>query len=437
MANKSAPNAGAMDAAPWLPNLARLQLTECGTPGDGSGESGNKNDKQPPTLAPPLRAANAEKSWLEELPRDIAERIGELVAKVDCRDIGNYCAAFANLRDVCKTDNFWRGLCELRGWDQPVLSIQAINALIEEMPEESQETLLTDRDSLPHKVIFVLRCILLPTPYLKPDANLVVCYHQQFNLRRQADVPPGFDYAYDTKNRTLVMLDKPRVHRDDVMLPSPEQLAMSLEECGDGSAYSYYPIETLVLPMRCGLPSNKIPDNFVNEIERDFVTISHNLLHTERSTNLKAVRHLEGIEEIGEGAFRGQDQLDLSLPESLRIIESAAFMDCRSLTLRPEDSTQPDPGPQLPRNLTFLGQAAFLSCESLRQLTLPASLKFIGLNVFLRCHRDLVVTFEKSVGFLKCAAAKLFDPDHPMVAVAVAAQVDMIAQDLVVLPNAP
>ena len=411
-----------MDAAPWLPNLARLQLTECGTPGDGGAPSAGRGlGGDPPKAARPNAGEDAPRG-LQTLPIEITTMIAAIGTDYDCRDIVKYFSTLRNLREEFKSDIFWEDLCQSRGFLKPGLSDRALNALILQMPAASQNQLRNELDPpavkgvkpppLRHKVLFVVRCILLPTPYLERDADLVVCpkpYDVPYGAK--ANTATEFDYAYDKKNRMLVLLDK---QREWVRLPWPNQLALAIEDFGDGSRNEHYCIETLVLPMRSGMPFNTIPADFFNEDKR----FQHS--NGESDACLKAVRHLKNIDFIGARAFQSQHQLDLTLPPSLKTIGDAAFQGCTNLTLYPDEPIELDsseqPSEQLPDQLRTIGYAAFADCAALRTLTLPASLEGIGDDVFSNCHRSLEVTFKKSIGLNDCPPAWLFDEGHPMIA---------------------
>lgn len=89
-----------------------------------------------------------------------------------------------------------------------------------------------------------------------------------------------------------------------------------------------------------------------------------------------------GLEEIGHRAFNQFWQLGrLSLPRSLRTIESYAFQGCWQ--------TQ-DMNLLLPEGLQHIGQCAFNDCPQLHSVTVPASVTEIGPDAF-HCAEDFVL----------------------------------------------
>lgn len=113
----------------------------------------------------------------------------------------------------------------------------------------------------------------------------------------------------------------------------------------------------------------------------------------------------EGIEIIGEGAFKECDTLEsLYFPESLRVIKDEAFEECTELKgiLR------------FPSNLVEIGYAAFLGCTGLEGVEFPGSLEIIGDAAFFECSSlKGMVRIPKSVShvgknaFWGCDSAEL------------------------------
>ena len=79
----------------------------------------------------------------------------------------------------------------------------------------------------------------------------------------------------------------------------------------------------------------------------------------------------EGVQAIGDCAFSGCDFTSVMLPNSLRIIGSNAFADCKLLNMVDADS------PEL-----FLGRDAFRFCYSLESVRLPQNVTFGSNTVF-------------------------------------------------------
>lgn len=91
-----------------------------------------------------------------------------------------------------------------------------------------------------------------------------------------------------------------------------------------------------------------------------------------RQTN---IGELAGLRTIGEGALAGCSSLaQISLPPSLRVIESLAFDGMSSLSSL-----------ELPQALTTIGDYAFRGCSSLGALVLPDAVTTLGLSPFYGC----------------------------------------------------
>ncbi|MDE7204025.1 MAG: leucine-rich repeat domain-containing protein, partial [Lachnospiraceae bacterium] len=83
----------------------------------------------------------------------------------------------------------------------------------------------------------------------------------------------------------------------------------------------------------------------------------------------------EGIQTIGEGAFKGCVSLKkVVLPSGLDCIMGDAFKGCRKL----EEVVIPD-------GVSYIGRYAFHRCHALRQAILPPSVKELGECAFLYC----------------------------------------------------
>lgn len=82
-----------------------------------------------------------------------------------------------------------------------------------------------------------------------------------------------------------------------------------------------------------------------------------------------------GVVSIGVGSFSDCTKLsEVSLPDTIRTIESAAFSNCTSLS-----------AVVIPEGVTDLGIKVFWYCTSLAQVSLPASLTSIGVGAFAWC----------------------------------------------------
>ena len=78
------------------------------------------------------------------------------------------------------------------------------------------------------------------------------------------------------------------------------------------------------------------------------------------------------VTEIGFAAFLGRAEFtEITLPESLKVINRLAFCQCSSLTTI-----------NIPGNVETIGDNAFADCTSLEEIIIPASVKTIGMQAF-------------------------------------------------------
>ena len=77
----------------------------------------------------------------------------------------------------------------------------------------------------------------------------------------------------------------------------------------------------------------------------------------------------------------------VSLPPSLKTIESYAFIDCKDLA-----------NVVLPNRLETIGQYAFTNCKSLTVISIPESVKSIATNAFSGCNNlnDIYVSWSEA-----------------------------------------
>ena len=92
------------------------------------------------------------------------------------------------------------------------------------------------------------------------------------------------------------------------------------------------------------------------------------------------------VTSIGESAFLNNAFTAIQLPETLKIIGSSAFKNCRKL----EKIT-------LPNNTANIGNAAFLNCSALHLVSVPDSVASVGKNVFFY-NDDITVEIRKNSG---------------------------------------
>ncbi|WP_024862243.1 leucine-rich repeat protein [Ruminococcus flavefaciens] len=81
----------------------------------------------------------------------------------------------------------------------------------------------------------------------------------------------------------------------------------------------------------------------------------------------------KGVTSIGMGMFSYCNNLtSLSLPSTLKNIDTYSFVGCKSLT-----------SVVIPNGVTNIGSSAFLRCEKLSSITIPKSVTYIGALAFL------------------------------------------------------
>lgn len=86
---------------------------------------------------------------------------------------------------------------------------------------------------------------------------------------------------------------------------------------------------------------------------------------------------------VGPAAFeKCSGLIDITIPNSVILIDSYAFSDCYSLT-----------SIEIPNSVWSIGNAAFHHCESLTSITIPESVMDIGYEAFSWCSGLTSVTF--------------------------------------------
>lgn len=80
------------------------------------------------------------------------------------------------------------------------------------------------------------------------------------------------------------------------------------------------------------------------------------------------------VESIGSGAFSWGTMESVSLPDTVRTIETSAFAGCSALAVL-----------ELPDGITSIGGGAFYGCSSLAEFDYPMNWKTAGSNIFFRC----------------------------------------------------
>ena len=95
----------------------------------------------------------------------------------------------------------------------------------------------------------------------------------------------------------------------------------------------------------------------------------------------------EGTIKICEFAFVGcNDLTKVSIPDSVRDIESGAFEECFQLT-----------SINIPDNVTHIGSYAFSLCKSLTEIVLPDGLEAIEVGTFDECKKLVGINIPDSV----------------------------------------
>lgn len=145
------------------------------------------------------------------------------------------------------------------------------------------------------------------------------------------------------------------------------------------------------------------PEHFEYEVEEGFAYITG---YNGTYTDIEVPSELGGaaVVEIYE-AFSGKPITSVKLPDTLKMIGSDTFKDCKKLT----EITLPQGCKSiesevfsgctslqkinLPDGLTKIGYAAFSGCASLEDITLPDTLNYIGVRAFAGCvlFKDITI----------------------------------------------
>jgi len=109
---------------------------------------------------------------------------------------------------------------------------------------------------------------------------------------------------------------------------------------------------------------------------------------------LTSIKFGNGLEEIGDSAFWGNNLTEVSFPSSLKKINDHAFENCallKTITFSigleeiGEDAFGGCPGLvkiELPEGLAIIGAGAFASCPNIQDLYIPASIGNISYGTF-------------------------------------------------------
>ena len=95
----------------------------------------------------------------------------------------------------------------------------------------------------------------------------------------------------------------------------------------------------------------------------------------------------DGVTSIGEGAFRGCEQLQfLVIPNGVTSIGNSAFSRCEQLQ-----------SVVIPDSVTSIGERAFCGCEQLQSVVVPNSVTSIGDSAFSECYHLQSIVIPDSV----------------------------------------
>lgn len=96
------------------------------------------------------------------------------------------------------------------------------------------------------------------------------------------------------------------------------------------------------------------------------------------------------VEVIGEGAFEGNDKVELVvLPKSVTKIEPYAFWNCENLETV-----------VLNTGMTEVGDYAFANCTGLKKMSIPDNIKSIGVQAFMDCVKLTDITIAPEVLYI-------------------------------------
>lgn len=99
------------------------------------------------------------------------------------------------------------------------------------------------------------------------------------------------------------------------------------------------------------------------------------------------------VTAIGTDAFLGLNITSVTIPDSVTVIRSRAFSDCRNLT-----------NINIPSSITFIGNYAFSNCESLTSITIPSSVTSIEESAFSRCSKLSSISIPDSISSIPAMA---------------------------------
>ncbi len=168
-------------------------------------------------------------------------------------------------------------------------------------------------------------------------------------------------------------------------------------------------IQQEIAPQKEALPAEEAAvevmeeEPLVGDVTSETLVISADTPHIEarkyeNNPNIVKVVIQEGVESIGESAFKNCSRLAVvELPKSLKTIETGAFSYCHNLG-----------SIAIPSSVSVISQRAFYYCENLKTVDIPEGVTEIGVEAFALCQKLAKVTLPNSIqkigeqAFLSC-----------------------------------
>ena len=143
-----------------------------------------------------------------------------------------------------------------------------------------------------------------------------------------------------------------------------------------------------------GCYSELTGDVYVGSYFNELQVLGINARAFENCRYITSLYFLDGIINIGEGAFAGCKALEqITLSKTLERIGDNAFENCTSLT----EIT-------IPENVTVIGENAFAGCTSLEKVILPEGLVEIKSGAFKNCTSLTEIVIPESVKIIGYSA---------------------------------
>ena len=143
-----------------------------------------------------------------------------------------------------------------------------------------------------------------------------------------------------------------------------------LEIIGDSAFSGLSKLETIILP-----------NSLISLGKRAFIGC----------INLDNVKLSESLTKIASSAFEGTKIKNITIPETVNVIETAAFYDCKELI-----------NIKIPSSVTEMGSNIFTGCTKLENVTIDAKINRIGTNVFKDCNNlEYIITSDTIITFVE------------------------------------